>query len=88
MTGSGRERLQQLRLSPVLGQQRDEWLSLIDEISTKILAVERWLKQQARGDKRVGLLQTHPGSGLLTSLCLVHTLGDLSRFPSTRKVTA
>ena len=32
---------------------------------------------------RVQRLQTHPGVGLLTSLCLVHTLGDLSRFSST-----
>ena len=88
MTSSGRARLQQLRLSPVLAQQRGEWLSLIDEISTRILAVERWLKQQARKDQRVSLLQTHPGIGLLTSLCLVHTLGDVRRFSSTRKVTA
>lgn len=28
------------------------------------------------------------GVGLLTSLCVVHTLGDGSRFPSTRKVRA
>ena len=33
-------------------------------------------------------VQTHAGVGLLTSLCLVHTLGDVSRFASTRKVTA
>ncbi len=33
-------------------------------------------------------LQTHPGVGLLTSLALVHTLGDVSRFPTARKVVA
>jgi transposase len=33
-------------------------------------------------------LRTHPGVGLLTSLCLVHTLGDLARFSATRKVAA
>lgn len=32
--------------------------------------------------------RTHVGVGLLTSLCLVHTLGDVGRFASTRKVTA
>lgn len=87
-TTQGRTRLQQLRLSPVLSMQRDEWLSIADELSTRILAVERWLKRQAKGDDRVQRVQTHPGVGLLTSLCLVHTLGDVTRFASTRKVTA
>ncbi len=45
-----------------------------------------WLKEQASSDQRVRRLRTHPGVGLLTSLCLVHTLGDISRFSSTRKV--
>jgi transposase len=46
------------------------------------------LKAQAKRDERVQRVQTHAGVGLLTSLCLVHTLGDVSRFASTRKVTA
>ncbi|MCA1604866.1 MAG: IS110 family transposase, partial [Acidobacteria bacterium] len=87
-TQQGRARLQQLRLSPALTQQRDEWLAITDELSTKILAVERWLKAQAKGDEQVQRVQTHAGVGLLTSLCLVHTLGDVTRFASTRKVTA
>lgn len=87
-TAQGRARLQQLRLSPVLNQQRDEWLAVTDGLSTRILTVERWLKSQAKGDAQVQRVQTHAGVGLLTSLCLVHTLGDISRFSSTRKVTA
>lgn len=87
-TAQGRARLQQLRLSPVLASQRDEWLAIANELSTRILAVERWLKRQAKDDERVQRVQTHAGVGLLTSLCLVHTLGDVARFPSTRKVTA
>lgn len=54
----------------------------------RILSVERWLKRQAKGDERVQRVQTHPGVGLLTSLCLAHTLGNATRFASTRKVTA
>jgi transposase len=87
-TAQGRTRLQGLRLSPVLAHQRDEWLALADELSRRILSVERWLKAQAKTDERVQRAQTHAGVGLLTSLCLVHTLGDVSRFPSTRKVSA
>lgn len=87
-TAQGRMRLQQLRLTSVLTTQRDEWLALCDELSHRILAVERWLKRQAKDDARVQRVQTHAGVGLLTSLCLVHTLGDVTRFASTRKVTA
>ena len=88
LTSGGRARLQELRLSPIAAQQRNELLTLADELSRRVVAVERWLKEQARHDFRVLRLQTHPGVGLLTSLCLVHTLGDLARFSSTRKVAA
>src|SRR5262249_6824068 len=41
-----------------------------------------------KGDVWVTRLRTHPGIGLLTSLCLVHTLQPVSRFRNTRKVAA
>jgi len=47
-----------------------------------------WLKQQSQADQRISRLRTHPGLGLLTALCLVHSLEPVSRFANTRKVTA
>jgi len=88
LTKGGRQQLRALQLSAISQQQRDELLSLADELSRRIQTVEQWLQTQARSEARVQRLQTHPGVGLLTSLCLVHTLGDLSRFSSTRKVAA
>jgi transposase len=88
LTSGGRVQLQGLRLSVIAQQQRDELLSLADELSGRVVTVERWLKEQGKSDERVRRLQTHPGVGLLTSLCLVHTLGELTRFSSTRKVAA
>lgn len=88
MSKGGRQQLAGLQLSAISQQQRDELLSLADELTRRIGTVEQWLKVQVQSDVRVLRLQTHPGVGLLTSLCLVHTLGDLSRFPSTRKVAA
>ncbi len=88
LTRGGRKQLAGLRLSVIGQQQRDELLSLADELSRRIVTVEQWLQAQAKSDARVQRLQTHPGVGLLTSLCLVHTLGDLARFSSTRKVAA
>lgn len=88
-TVQGRTRLQQLRLSPVLARaaRANGWRSVMS-CRPRILSVERWLKRQAKGDERVQRVQTHPGVGLLTSLCLAHTLGNATRFASTRKVTA
>ena len=88
LSKGGRQQLAGLQLSVIAQQQRDELVSLADELTRRIATVEQWLKVQANSDPRVRRLQTHPGVGLLTSLCLVHTLGDLSRFPSTRKVAA
>ena len=88
LTKGGRQQLRTLQLSAISQQQRDELLSLADELTRRIQTVEQWLQTQAKSDARVQRLQTHPGVGLLTSLCLVHTLGDLSRFSSTRKVAA
>ena len=88
LTKGGRRQLNALSLSASSQQQRDELLSLAAELTRRIQTVEQWLEAQAKADERVQRLQTHPGVGLLTSLCVVHTLGDLSRFAATRKVAA
>ncbi len=84
-TAQGRTRLQQLKLSPTLTRQRDAWLALADELSTRILTLERWLTAQAKADAQVQRIQTHAGVGLLTSLCLVHTLGDVTEHSSAER---
>ena len=84
LTQGGRKQLRALQLSAISQQQRDELMSLADELTKRIQTVEQWLQTQAKSDARVQRLQTHPGVGLLTSLCLVHTLGDLSRLAATQ----
>jgi transposase len=71
-----------------MGRQRAEWLSLVDELNARIKGVDSWLGEQAKRDKRVLRLQTHPGIGLLTSLALVHGLEPVTRFAGGRKVAA
>jgi transposase len=88
LTKGGRQQLKSLQLSAISQQQREELVSLADELTGRIGKVEQWLQAQAKSDERVQRLQTHPGVGLLTSLCVVHTLGDVSRFSSVRKVSA
>ena len=88
LTQAGLKQLQALSLSPVLSQQRDEWLALIELMNKQIGTVEESLQQRAKDDAAVTLLRTHPGIGLLTALALRYTLEPISRFTSTRGVTA
>lgn len=69
-------------------RQREEWLSLVDELNRRIKSLDVWLEQEAKRDERVMRLQTHPGIGLLTSLALVHILEPVTRFQGSRKVAA
>jgi transposase len=84
----GQARLAQLELPQPLAQQRDELLRLLQELDNKIATVERWLEQQTAQDVAVQRLQTHPGIGLLTSICVRYTLECADRFATTRKVSA
>ena len=54
----------------------------------KISTIESWLQQHTKDDVAVQRLQTHPGIGLLTSICVRYTLEEVGRFANSRKVTA
>ena len=84
----GQAKLAQLPLPQPLGTQRDELLSLLQTLDQKISTIERWLEQETASDAAVQRLQTHPGIGLLTSICVRYTLEDVGRFTTTRKVSA
>ncbi len=88
LTARGTERLQALALPPVLAQQRKEWLELVTVINQRITQVEAALELVAKDDAAVALLRTHPGIGLLTALGLRYTLMPVTRFSTTRKITA
>jgi transposase len=82
------EQLLAADMSPVMQQQRDQWLALLEPLNERITQAMFWLKQQAQGDLRITRLRTHPGIGLLTALGLVHTLEPVGRFPNQRRVAA
>jgi transposase len=83
-----KQKFRELKLPLLLANERDRWLELLIEIEKQIAGLEQKLKAEAQSDDRVQRLQTHPGVGLLTSLCIVHTLGEVSRFSTARKVAA
>lgn len=87
-TAAGQEQFRAATLSPVLHWQREHWFSLLQPLNQQLLETMIWFKAQSKDDVCVSRLRTHPGLGLLTSLCLVHTLQPVSRFRNARKVAA
>jgi transposase len=87
-TRSGQQELRGAQMSPAMQWQREQWLQLLEPLNERLLETMLWLKQQSGDDARIKRLRTHPGIGLLTSLCVVHTLWPVSRFRNQRKVVA
>jgi transposase len=82
------DRLKQINLEAGPRLRRDQLLALLAQLDKQILELEDFLHQQAADNRQVKLLLTQRGVGDLTALALVHTLGDVSRFGSTRQITA
>ena len=87
-TQAGLRELRQVPMSPAMQWQREQWLQLLEPLNERLLETMLWLKKHSQADQRISRLRTHPGVGLLTALCLVHSLEPVSRFANTRKVTA
>jgi transposase len=87
-TREGQQELTAALMSPAMQWQREHWLQLLQPLNQQVLEAMVWLKAQSKGDLVVARLRTHPGIGLLTSLCLAHTLQPIDRFRNTRKVAA
>ncbi|WP_102922570.1 transposase [Streptomyces noursei] len=66
----------------------DDLLQVIDALQPIIDTLDRQLAAQARGDPRSIALCALPGVGTLTALMIVAEVGDISRFPSARKLAA
>jgi transposase len=87
-TKDGQAEFKLVAMSPSLQWQRDHWLDLLKPLNEQLLDTMVWFKAQSKGDQVISRLRTHPGIGLLTALCLWHTLQPVSRFPNQRKVVA
>jgi transposase len=87
-TRAGQAEFKNAAMSPVLEWQREHWFELLKPLNAQVLETMVWFKTQSKDDPSVTRLRTHPGLGLLTSVCLVHTLQPVSRFRNARKVAA
>ena len=60
--------------------ERDQLFEMLDDLSGRIKLIEGWLEEKAASDKRVELLLTHKGIGLLSALVVVHTSSDGQKY--------
>lgn len=64
---------------------RTHLFNLLAQLNTQIAELESLLKQKADTNANVQLLRTQKGVGYLTGLAVVHTLGNVERFPHLSK---
>jgi transposase len=87
-TGPGRGWLAELDLPPTSREIITDCLTVIDGLAPLIERLGAELHQRARADSRVGVLTTLPGVGEFTALVILAEIGDITRFPSARKLAA
>ncbi len=88
LSGPGRGWLAGLGLPAVSREIVADCLAVIDGLAPVIDRIDGELRLHAKADPRVKVLQTLPGVGQFTALVMVAEIGDISRFPSARKLAS
>jgi transposase len=87
-TGPGRAWLAGLELPSIPRAIVEDCCGLLDALATPIARLDREIAGLAKPDPRVQALMALPGIGKLTAMTLVAEIGDISRFPTARKLCA
>jgi len=87
-TGPGRAWLESLDLPPAARYVTGSCLEVIDHLGPQIAGADAQLRAHARSDPRVAVLTALPGIGPFTAVVILAEIGDITRFPSARKLGA
>jgi transposase len=87
-SGPGRGWLAELDLPAASREIVTDCLAVIDGLAPVIDRLDGELHQHAKADPRVKVLRTLPGVGEFTALVMLAEIGDISRFPSARKLAS
>ncbi len=87
-SGPGREWLASLSLPAVSREVVEDGLALIDATEVRIDRLDWEIVQRARSDPRVKVLTQLPGVGPFTALVILAEIGDITRFPTARKLAS
>jgi transposase len=82
----GRRLLERLQLPQPFASTLHASLVLIDSLDEQIAAIERELRRLGAQHRYVPLLMTIPGIGWILAFTIAAEIGDISRFPSARKL--
>ena len=88
LSGPGRGWLAGLELPAVSREIVTDALTVIDGLAPLTDRIDGELRQHAKADPRVKTLTTLPGVGQFTALVMLAEIGDISRFPSARKLAS
>jgi transposase len=88
LSGPGRGWLAELELPAISREIVTDALAVIDGLAVLIDRIDGELRQHAKADPRVKTLTTLPGVGQFTALVMLAEIGDISRFPSARKLAS
>ncbi len=88
LSGPGRGWLAGLELPTVSREVVADCLAVIDGLAPVIDRIDGELRQHAKADPRVKTLTTLPGVGQFTALVMLAEIGDITRFPSARKLAS
>jgi transposase len=64
------------------------YLAVIDGLAPVIERIDGELRQHAKAEPRVKVLTELPGVGQFTALVLLAEIGDITRFPTARKLAS
>ena len=87
-TGPGRSWLADLDLPPVSREIITDCVAFTGALGPEISRIDAELRQHAKADPRVKVLTALPGAGQLTALVMLAEIGDITRFPSARKLAS
>jgi len=88
LSGPGRGWLAGLDLPPASREIVTDCLAVIDGLAPLTDRIDTELRQHAKADPRVKILTTLPGVGQFTALVMLAEIGDITRFPSARKLAS
>ena len=87
-TGPGRGWLAELDLPPASREIVADCLAVIDGLAPAIDRLDGELHARAKADPRAKVLRELPGIGEFTALVMLAEIGDITRFPSARKLAS
>ena len=80
--------LETLDLPMVDRFELDQYISIIRDLKEKIKVTQERITEMATDDKYARLLQTHPGISYYSSLMISAEIGNIDRFPSSKKLVS